>query len=330
MWPPDLNQLSPDTRFGMPPGGAVLASSQSAGASAPAMAASSPDAVAPNPVGTATLKRSGTQRWILSKDSPEQIWPRLERFWADSGFTLARSDAPSGVMETDWAENRANLKKDFIRESIGKLFDGAYDSGLRDRYIVRVERMPEGTEIYLAHRGLEEFYVDKEARQTRWQPRASDPELEAVMLARLLRQVGEAPQAKAEAPVPRPAATLITAGVSTPTLEIDDSLANTWRRVSVALDRAAYPTLTRDRRKALLVVEIPKEKKAEAPKGFLTRLFSKDEDPVAKTDNAPRQRVMLEEVSASKTRISVLSADGQADSGDAAKALAQALLKALN
>ena len=328
--PPDLNQLSPDTRFGMPPGEAVLASAQTATTSAAAPSTATAEPVAANPIGTATLMRSGAQRWILSKDSPETIWPRLQQFWTDNGFTLASADAASGLIETEWAENRAKLKKDFIRESIGKVFSSMYESGLRDRYIVRVERMPEGTEIYLAHRGLEEVYVDKESRQTRWMNRPSDPELEAAMLVRLLRQVGQAPGAQAETIVPRSVAVAVAAaGTSTPTLEIDDSLANTWRRVSVALDRAAYPVLSRDRRKALLTVQVPKDAKSQAPKGFLARLFSSDEDSTS-VDNLPRQRVMLEELAPGKTRISVLAADGQPDQGEVAKALAQALLKALN
>jgi outer membrane protein assembly factor BamC len=44
-------------------------------------------------------------------------------FWQESGFLL-RMDQPNlGIMETDWAENRAKIPQDFIRSTLGKLID---------------------------------------------------------------------------------------------------------------------------------------------------------------------------------------------------------------
>lgn len=328
--PPDLSQLSPDSRFGMPNGEPVLASQQETPKVAEPSAAAASAAIAPNPVGNSVLMRRGEQRWILSKDSPESLWPRLEKFVSDNGLNVRSKDPQAGVIETDWAENRSSPQADPIRATLGRVFSFAYDSGLRDRYTARVERAPEGTEVYLVHHGLEEVYVEKETRTTRWQPRASDPALEAIMLQRLLVQLGADPQAGGERIESRPVARLLSTGVSTPTLEIDDSLANTWRRVSVALDRSEYATFSRDRRKAILTVSLPVAKQAES-KGFLSRLFSSDEaaDP-AQAAAAPRQRLMFEEPAAGRTRVSVLDADGQPDTGERARALADWLLQRLN
>ena len=63
-------------------------------------------------------------------------------------------------METDWAENRAKLPQDFIRSTIGKVFDSAYSTGERDKFRTRVERTPTGSDIFITHRGMDEVYTD--------------------------------------------------------------------------------------------------------------------------------------------------------------------------
>ncbi|WP_310732263.1 outer membrane protein assembly factor BamC, partial [Methylibium sp. T29-B] len=102
-------------------------------------------------------------------------------------------------METNWAENRAKLPQDIIRGTIGKVFDSVYDTGERDRFRTRLERTPEGgTEIYISHRGMVEVYTSERKDSTVWQPRPADPDLEAVMLSRLMLKLGaKEEQAKA-------------------------------------------------------------------------------------------------------------------------------------
>ena len=78
----------------------------------------------------------------------------MRSFWAERGFTLTVDSAETGVMETDWAENRAKLPQDFIRATIGRVFENLYSTGERDRFRTRVERGTAGTEIYITHRGL--------------------------------------------------------------------------------------------------------------------------------------------------------------------------------
>ena len=43
-------------------------------------------------------------------------------------------------METDWAENRANLPQTGLRKLIGKALDSVYDTGMRDMFRTRVEK----------------------------------------------------------------------------------------------------------------------------------------------------------------------------------------------
>ena len=83
----------------------------------------------------------------------------------------------TGVMETDWAENRAKIPQGVIRNMLGKVLDQAYSAPERDKFHTRIERgqKPGTTEVYISHRGMYEMYVnDANLRQTGrtvWQPR---------------------------------------------------------------------------------------------------------------------------------------------------------------
>jgi outer membrane protein assembly factor BamC len=117
----------------------------------------------------------------------DQLWGPVREFWQENGFLLTLDQANLGIMETDWAENRAKLPQDFIRNALGKVFDSLYSTGERDRFRTRLERNAAGsTEIYISHRGMIEVYNNTQKDQTVWQPRATDPELEAEFLRRLM------------------------------------------------------------------------------------------------------------------------------------------------
>ena len=129
--------------------------------------------------GAMRIERSGQQRWLSTSMTPEQLWPLVRDFWQESGFIIDSENPETGIMETDWAENRAKLPQDFIRRAVGSLLDSLYSTGERDKFRTRLERVPGGTEIYVTHRGMVEVYQDKvEKDATIWQPRPSDPELE--------------------------------------------------------------------------------------------------------------------------------------------------------
>ena len=59
------------------------------------------------------FERTGSERWLVVQEPPNRVWPVVREFWQERGF-LIRTEAPeAGIMETDWAENRANLPQDF-------------------------------------------------------------------------------------------------------------------------------------------------------------------------------------------------------------------------
>jgi len=176
--PPDLTQLSRDARYQVPGGNAVSANSYQVGQSAPTMP------TAATAVGDVRIERAGNQRWLVVNRPADQLWGPVRDFWQENGFLLTLDQQNLGIMETDWAENRAKIPQDFIRNTLGRVFDSLYSTAERDRFRTRLERSASGsTEIYISHRGMQEVFIDNSQKeQTVWRPRPADPELEAEFL----------------------------------------------------------------------------------------------------------------------------------------------------
>ena len=184
--PPDLSSPNPNDRYAVPDTNSAtlsdLKQGQPAGAGTPA--------ILPQP-DKAYIERAGSQRWLVVDAPPEKVWPVVKEFWQETGFIVVSENQETGIMETDWAENRAKIPQGWVRNVLGKVMDQAYSSPERDKYRTRLERGQKAgtTEVFVSHRGMYEMYVnDANMRQTGrtvWQPRAADPELEAEMLRRL-------------------------------------------------------------------------------------------------------------------------------------------------
>ena len=330
--PPDLTQLNRESRY-QQPSGIISASTYQAAASSPAPAAPIGPVVAPQSVGAFRLERLGNERWLSTTLSPEAVFPQLRAFWKDNGFTLTQDRADAGVLETDWAENRAKLPNDIIRSTIGKVFDAAYSTGELDKFTTRVERTATGSDIFITHRGMIEVYVGDRRDVTTWQHRATDPQLEATFLSRLMIKLG----GKEEAAKTMVASTASTApsgpararrveGAAAPTLQVDDGFDRAWRRVGIALDRSGFTVEDRDRGQGLYFVRYvdPATAGREEP-GMLSKLFSRkkpDDNVLAK------YRVKVSSEGATST-VAVLDSQGQPEIGEAGKRIVNLLLEDL-
>ncbi|MFN9108240.1 MAG: outer membrane protein assembly factor BamC, partial [Betaproteobacteria bacterium] len=167
--PPELSPLPPNDRFAVP---GTATASGTATATPAARPAGSAAAVAPN-TPNARIERAGGQRWLAVDVTPEQAYAVVRDFWPSVGLALDREDPAAGIVETVWAENRANLPQDILRRTLGRLIDGLYSTGEQDRFRTRIERTAKNTaEIYISHRGMEEVFTTAQRDATRWQPRA--------------------------------------------------------------------------------------------------------------------------------------------------------------
>jgi outer membrane protein assembly factor BamC len=149
-------------------------------------------------------------------------------------------------METDWAENRANIPDDMVRRFLGKALDSLYSTGERDKFRTRLEKTANGgTEIFLTHRGAREEITGADKNMTKWTSRPADPELEADMLARMMVYLGTSNET-AKAAVKDKAD---TGAKRVPRLQLvnqEDALVlkqnfdRAWREVGLGLDRSNF------------------------------------------------------------------------------------------
>jgi outer membrane protein assembly factor BamC len=274
----------------------------------------------------ARVMRGGTQRWLVVNGTPDQIWPVLRDFWQGQGFIIASDDPTLGIMETDWAENRAKIPQSALRNLVGKVIDQAYSTPELDRFKTRVERgtQPDTTEIYISHRGAFEMYVaDANLRQTGktvWQPRLPDPNLEAEMLSRLMVRLGT-PEATATAAVKEtrlePRAKLGKGADGQPVLVLKDDFDRGWRRVGLSLDRLGFSVQDRNREQGVYFVRyLSPQAPSKEETGMLSRLafWRSDDDTAGKAGD---YRVAVK-AGADGTQVRVLGADGKADTSEAA------------
>jgi outer membrane protein assembly factor BamC len=324
--PPDLTQLARDSRY-QPQSGVVSASGIQSSARAPA-AATATGTVAPASIGDMRVERQGDQRWLVTSQSPEQLWPQLRTFWTERGFTLAVDDPATGVMETDWAENRAKIPMDALRRALGFLVESLYSTNERDKFRTRVERTATGSEVFISHRGMEEILTGMQRDVADWRFRPTDPQLEAEMLARLMARLGvkeETARAQvASAPVPTARARSLT-GQAGAAMEFDESFDRAWRRVGLALDRSGFTVEDRDRASGLYFVRYvdPKLAGKEEP-NFFAKLFSSD------TPNASvqRYRVALKAIG-EKTQISIQNSQGAPEASETGQRIVALLVDQL-
>jgi outer membrane protein assembly factor BamC len=326
--PPDLTKPSADDRFAVPDinarsGATASDYSKERGGRADAAKAT----VLPSQ-DNARIERSGSQRWLVVKGEPDAVWNVAKQFWQETGFIVNVEHMDAGVMETDWAENRAKVDSGAIRNFLGRVLDSVYSTAERDKFRTRLERggEPGTTEIYISHRGMEEVYTTTSSlgnKDTRWQPRPPDPDLEAEMLRRLMTRFGvQQERAKSEVasgakPVLR--ATLVKSKDGGGQLTVDDQFDRAWRRVGLALDRVGFTVEDRDRSKGIYFVRYvdpDADNKTGDKPGFFAKL-----NPFAKSDKkgAPSEQFRIQVRDADTTsQVSVLGKDGAVEKSDTA------------
>jgi outer membrane protein assembly factor BamC len=314
--PPDLTQLNRDTRYNIP-GGSVTASGYQV--SNPSQSAP----IAADVVGDVRIERSGNQHWLVVNRPPEKIWDTVRDFWQDSGFLLTIDQSNLGILETDWAENRAKLPQDFIRNTVGKVFSNLYSTGERDRFRTRLERTATGTgtEIYISHRGLIEVYNSSRQDQTVWQPRPVEPELETEFLRRLMVRLGVTQE---QAKSLQATAVKTTARVSSvngqPVVLVDENFERAWRRVGLSLDRTGFTVEDRDRAQGLYFVRYVEPSADKNAPGFFAKLFGGS----AKEPAPLKYRISVKSVGESTT-VAVLDGAGAPEASETAQRIVKVI-----
>jgi len=274
-------------------------------------------------IGDLRIERSGSQRWLVVPGvPPEKVWDTVKEFWQENGMLINVEMPEAGIMETDWAENRAKLPQDFIRNILGRALDSLYSTSERDKFRTRLEKGADGsTEIYISHRGMYEVYTTERSDQTRWQPRDPDPELEAEMLRRLMVRLGTE-ESKAKAMIAEAApkverAKLNRSGPGGATLEVREPFDRAWRRIGLALDRVGFTVEDRDRSQGVYYVRYvdpDADAKSKKDEGWLSKMaFWKSSDKDLNKNSQFRIHI---QGNGDNTTVQVLTKEGGVDAGE--------------
>ncbi|MEZ2623803.1 outer membrane protein assembly factor BamC [Paenalcaligenes hominis] len=308
--PPDLTQANRDARFQAPARGA-MSYSEYAESQAESNTVTQNSRVLPSADGI-QVKRDGELRWLIVDQPAEVIYPRVIEFWNEQGFTIQSDDPRAGLIATDWAENRSKIPDSWIRSLLGSVIDQVFDSGERERFRTRLERVDGKTEVYISHQHMYETPTTDGAA-FKWVHGKEDQGLNAVMLARLMVFLGtdlEQAQAQVKAAEADTAEPLVQVQDTSNNrqLTLNEGFDRAWRRVGVAIDSAGFSVEDRDRSAGeyyIRYLDADSGEKIEQP-NIIGRLFR-----ARNTAEAQRLRIRVQAQGAASTVVQVVDEQGQ-------------------
>lgn len=319
--PPDLTQANRDARYRAPEGSTTF--SQYAAAQQDRGSSAGTQNILPS-VGDVNVVRDGDMRWLVVNRPAEQVYPQIIEFWGEQGFTIQTQDPLAGMVVTDWAENRSKIPEGWIKSALGAIFDQVFDSGERERFRTRIERVNGKTEVYISHQQMVETGTADNSGW-KWVAGKEDPNLNAAMLARLMVFLGtdiQTAQAKVTAAQKQSNAPVIEPAVSgQAALSLGEPFDRAWRRVGVAIDSAGFFVEDRDRSAGdyyVRYLDTDTGQKIEQPNVF-QRMFG------GKGTSEPRTFRIRVADQGSSSVVTVLDANGQPDSSDTAKRIINVL-----
>ncbi|MGE5387075.1 MAG: outer membrane protein assembly factor BamC [Betaproteobacteria bacterium] len=331
--PPDLSQVARDERYSVPDAAGKGTATYSGYSSDRTLVKTDQTSVLPK-IDNVRVERVGSERWLVVSQPADKIWVTVKDFWQEMGFIVKSESPEAGIMETDWAENRAKIPSDIVRNTLGKLLDSLYSTGERDKFRTRLEpgKEPGTTDIFISHRGMEEVYTSGGVKDdTRWQPRPPDPELEAEMLRRLMVRLGTE-EKRAEAAIAsaksEPRAKLSQAADGSGAVEVQESFDRAWRRVGLTLDRVGFTVEDRDRSKGIYFVRYvdPEIDNKKQSKSWFSKFAFWESSQSA--DSKIQYRVHVRDTG-NTTVVQVLSREGGVDKSETARKILNLLYEQL-
>lgn len=312
--PPDLISPGKDQALNIPapakmPAPAAPVARRDAAAQTPAAA------VGPAAPRGVQVRRDGAMRWLVVEAPPPQVWEDVKSFLKTQGMEIARDDSRLGILVTDWWQDPRT--QDALKALLKKSFEDIERANLRNKYVFHIEpgATPGTTEVYVSHQGLEQVaYQDA----TRWQPRPSDPMLTREMIAKLVVHLGGAAE-QADVPAAPAGEGVQAVSAADGAYVLNETFASAWRRVSIALDQAAFEVVDRHREAGYFLVRTDN---AMGKGGWLRRFLS------GGSEAQPMYRVVLVS-NAQQTRMELHDENGKSVPARTADPLLQRLAEEL-
>jgi len=144
-----------------------------------------------------TIKRSGTRKWLIVEKDTEAVWSLSKQFLRDYGFVINKINKETGVMETNYLENKPKIPSStmgWFRSALESKIDNvSYTLPSVDSYKIRIEPIEGGkkTEVHLSLNSMAEVITGSGKDETTlWQYKERDVNLESEMLYNLMIYLG--------------------------------------------------------------------------------------------------------------------------------------------
>ena len=292
--PPDLVLEEDEAAFAIPDEpGTATASSLAGGTDRPVLAGAA----------GVRVRRAGGERWLEVDAVAGRVYDWVERFLTQSGAGISRRVPELGILQSVWLMNAQPLSGGVFSPVVER----PEDAEVADQYLIRLEEgdAPGTTAVYVSHRR-----AVREAGG--WELEGSDPFLTAEFQRALMLHLG-VDRRRAQREIAEGASAAVSSQVERaadgePVLRLEESFLPAWQRVGVALDRAGFTVVDRNRSARRYFVRYDR-RADEAPDegGALSALafWRSDEE-----DSVVRYRIDLDE-SEGVTWVQVRTEDGE-------------------
>jgi len=277
-----------------------------------------------------TVRRDGIFRWLEIDLPVEEVWETVKQFWLEEGFIIASEDPESGILETDWAENRAKIGGGIITDALNKFAPMLVSSPERDKYRTRLERLSnEKTEVFLSHEGMAlvastaDHELDPRLGKGKWQYRARDPNLESEMLFRMVTAFGLSSEnsqidnilvdedASSGA---GPVIIELKENKGDYFLILSHSFEQSWRKIGLILDSLDFSIEDKSREEGIFYIKYNDPDSRIKPKGLARLAFWRDRGHIV----MPYRISLAGSENAETTELRVLDSEGKQLSDDTA------------
>lgn len=225
-----------------------------------------------------SIRKNGSYRYLVVEKSPETIWELTQDFLRDVAFNVEKSQPKLGVLETNYLKRKIKVPKEelnFIQSALRSSLKTSYSQPVLDKFIIRVERQQDTTEVYLSIRTLAEINTEEtgsDSSDKTWKLQPRDANLENIMLYRLMAYLsGGAVQ------IPSNNDGISIGSTSVEVKKVGNSVVLTigankeeaWRFVGWALDRLAINIEEKDQKEGSFYISTAKD----SDKGILSTIF---------------------------------------------------------
>lgn len=209
----------------------------------------------------------GDVAWLESRLPPDHLFNEVVSFWKSQGLNLTRVDNKVGIIETDWLTPQNNLPKSGLSKWVSGVLGGVFESGVRDKYRVRIDYDGALSRVYLTHYGASEEVLNKQGKITKskrndngttdyaWVATQRDPNLETEMLRRLnlylLKQNKAGTEIAQSTPAVKALPELIDLNANQLAIVIHESYAHAWILLGNAIDRSGYELEAQNKNRGL-------------------------------------------------------------------------------